>query len=273
MPPKNELNWREKANQSVSDFFRNLFGEETAHTAIDEEIKNAEYPSVAKFIYKNMDISPSPLGKGYQKTYVPGEAELGARLFGIEDEVDPYMYIHTQSIDPEGFSPENLSAKPKQGEIPSFADWKTFEEVPWEDVGLKGKSYKPEESPLKEVSTNVFEVNQGTEFGQNLQSRIDWGFAKAKTQNSYKPNPDENYREMLFWEDPLLGDVYYEDDGSFKDVWNIALDEHEALLGSFPINLLRGAGASTFEKNVPTVRGKAKDRSIKDVMGLDQSIP
>ena len=78
---------------------------------------------------------------------------------------------------------------------------------------------------------------------------------------------------MLFWEDPLLGDVYYEDDGSFKDVWNIALDEHEALLGSFPINLLRGAGASTFEKNVPTVRGKAKDRSIKDVMGLDQSIP
>ena len=56
-------------------------------------------------------------------------------------------------------------------------------------------------------------------------------------------------------EEPLLGDIYFEDDGSFTDLWNVSLDPHEAKLT--PTNIVRSLLSKPLQMNTPVVKGKA----------------
>jgi hypothetical protein len=297
MPPQDQSNWREEANRSVSDFVNPDAG--TAHDRIDYELEREvldAFPGlggIAEWIYNNMDLSE------FQKTYMPGEAELTSRLLGIGDRVDPYMYAHTVKPKEEAFTQEVLSGEAPQSiaqDWPAWADYETFEDMPWEGMmtnvwnpseekyekePMRGKSYDPSESPLKEISPNIFEVNEETVFGQNWKDRLDFAYSSAKAQGRYKDNPDRGDKRMLFYEEQLLGDVFFEEDGSFEDVWNVDLDEWEKVIDRYTdesgetqtginkANFYRYFGSPFFQRNIPIIRGKASDRSINDFLEND----
>ena len=73
-------------------------------------------------------------------------------------------------------------------------------------------------------------------------------------------NPDQEYRKMRKGEEELLGDIYFEDDGSFSDLWNISLDPHEAKLT--PTNIVRSLLSKPLEMNTPVVKGKASKWAV-----------
>ena len=247
MPPK--------ANESIDSFFSPVSTD--AHSNIDmlmleaglyehkESIRQAEFPSMAEFLAKYADLPPV-----YYKTYLPGEAELTARVYGVEDRVNPYTYLHTQAA--------------KDVPLETIADWTgKLEDIIDKKDFPKGTSYLPEESPLSEVETNIFEVNQETEFGKNLQDRINLAYTLALLNDSYRTNPDTG-EEMLTWEEELLGNVYFDESGKFEDVWDIGIGEYEPIFTneghplSVPLNIARYFGQDAFQMNIPKIKGQAE---------------
>tara|TARA_R100000152_G_C6671537_1_gene107731 strand:- start:35 stop:694 length:660 start_codon:yes stop_codon:yes gene_type:complete len=211
-----------------------------------EPVKEARYPGLAEFVYDDVDLP------GYQRTYVPGESELTSRLLGLPPR---YTYEAKMSTIPDQFQESELK-DPKL--------WEIYIDKVWENVAES--AYDPSKSPIKEVEPNVFEINTSTEFGKVLQSRIDLAYSRARHQKwpeghflegelKRDLNPDRDYEPMLKGEEPLLGDIYFDEEGNFEDVWNISVDEHEPLLT--PTNLIRKIGAPLLEMNQPIVRGKA----------------
>jgi len=199
-----------------------------------EPVKEAKYPKLAEFVYENVDVP------GYSRTYVPGESELTARLLGLPAKYDYGNIVRTI---PEQF---------KKDELISPKLWETYIDKAWESVGEA--ILDPKESPLIEVEPNIFEVNPDTKAGKNLQDR--WNLAYSRARHQRKDlNPDRDYKPMYKGEEPLLGDIYFDEEGNFEDVWNISVDEHEPLLT--PTNLMRRIGAPLLEMNQPIVRGKA----------------
>lgn len=199
---------------------------------------------------------------GYGKTYVKGESELLTRLMGLPPR---YTYENTTKIKDGAFREDNLlSAKDDKNNS-------------WENVGFS--TYDPSESPIIEVDPNVFEVNSKTEAGINLQDRIDLAYSRAIQTNEhysdsgimdssgYEENyllPDEyrNRSKMLKGEEPLLGDIYFEEDGAFRDLWNLNLDRNEIDFGSVT-NMVRGIGAPIMTENKPVIKGMARNRITK----------
>ena len=207
------------------------------------EPKKAKYPKVADFI-QNLP----GMGK-YFKTNVPGESELVSRLLGVEPK-----YNYRNIANPVDKFFENPGG-PKTEEDKKL--WDTYMEKSWKQVG--NKTYNPNESPLTETETNVFEVNPKTKFGKNFQKRIDLAFIRSKLiDKDY--NPDQGYRKMRKGEEPLLGDIYFEDDGSFTDLWNVSLDPHEAKLT--PTNIVRSLLSKPLQMNTPVVKGKASKWAV-----------
>ena len=208
-----------------------------AHSAIDNLIRQTETPTISKLLFEYMSIPGA-----YQKTYVPGEAELAARVFGVEDLVNPLTYERTTSIAP---------AIPFVDQDLLRYDIKEMDEE---------ASYLPEQSPLTEIMNNIFEVNPNTEFGQNLQDRINVAYSLAK---EYGQNPDTG-EMMLKGKEPLLGDVYFDKSGNFEDVWDVGIGEFESIhpKGTNPlealINLFRMMGQDKYQMNRPVVRGRAE---------------
>jgi len=251
---------------------------------VNAESPETELEALLEF-YKNAEAGP------YAKTYVPGEHELLARMLGIEDHVNQYMYANTLSIpetDWEGKevdSFETLIEGWQQGKGTELEDvmlYQTYEEEPWSEVimgnfdGEKmhrypgvGKSYTKEESPLTDYG-DYFGVNPQTKFGKNLQDRLDYYFTQAKLYKDYRENPDTG-KLMLAGDDPLLGSVYFDEDGNFVDVWDISEGEHESpippldfifnprksFLSSLGYNIGRRIAGEDYEKNVPIVKGRA----------------
>ena len=205
-----------------------------------DPVKKAKYPELAKFVYDHVDIP------GYERTYVPGESELTSRLLGLPAE---HTYENRMSVIPEMFKEDQLKDKNL---------WKKYIDKVWESVGES--ALDPSESPLIEVEPNVFEVNPNTKAGRALQGRWDLAYSRAKHQRMDR-NPDKNYQKMYKGEEPLLGDVYFDEEGNFEDVWSISVDQHEPVLT--PTNLLRRIGAPLLEVNKPVVRGKATYRGYK----------
>ena len=214
---------------------------ERRKSLMPDPVKKAEYPRLAEFAYKYADIP------GYQRTYVPGESELTARLLGIDPKYD---YKHTLNPVTEQFREDELK-DPKL--------WETYIEQVWKSVG--DAAYDPSESPLIEVEPNVYEANPNTKAGKRLQRRWDLAYSRARHARKDR-NPDRDYQLMLKGEEPLLGDVYFDEEGSFEDVWNISLDEHEFPMGSLG-NIMRTLGSPLLEANQPIVRGKATYRGYK----------
>jgi len=205
-----------------------------------EPIKQAKHPKLAEFIYEDVDLP------GYQRTYVPGESELTSRLLGLPAK---HTYENRVSVVPEQFREDQLKD-------PTL--WKTYIDKVWESVGES--ALDPSESPLIEVEPNVFEVNPNTKAGRALQGRWDLAYSRAIHQRKDR-NPDRDYELMHKGEEPLLGDIYFDEEGNFEDIWNISVDEHEPLLT--PTNLIRRIGAPLLEMNQPIVRGKATYRGYK----------
>tara|TARA_R110002020_G_C15961272_1_gene746602 strand:+ start:40 stop:690 length:651 start_codon:yes stop_codon:yes gene_type:complete len=205
------------------------------------EPKKSKYPKIADFI-QNL----SGMGK-YFKTNVPGESELVSRLLGTKPK-----YNYRNIVNPVDELFESSSDTEKDKKL-----WDTYMEKSWKQVG--NKKYSPDESPLTETKTNVFEVNPKTQFGKNFQKRIDLAFIRSKLiEKDY--NPDQGYRKMRKGEEPLLGDIYFEDDGSFTDLWNVSLDPHEAKLT--PTNIVRSLLSKPLEMNTPIVKGKASKWAV-----------
>ena len=205
-----------------------------------DPVKKAERPRLAEFIYENVEIP------GYERTYVPGESELTARLLGLPPKYD---YQNIVSVIPEQF---------KEDQLKDPTLWKTYIDKVWESIGES--ALDPSESPLTEVEPNVFEVNPSTKAGRNLQGRWDLAYSRARHARKDR-NPDRDYQLMLKGEEPLLGDVYFDEEGNFEDLWNISLDKHESRLT--PTNILRAVGAPLMESNTPVVRGKATYRGYE----------
>ena len=194
---------------------------------------------------------------GYGKTYVKGESELLTRLMGLEPR---YTYENTFEFHEDAFKSDNMNIQEPDGEL--------YKHISHDEM----QTYLPEESPLIEVEPNVFEVNPNTEAGKVLQGRIDYAYSRALHMGSYEQTlPDEYWKdgrhEMLYGEEPLLGKIFFEEDGSFRDLWNLDLDRYEVLLSKE--NIKRTFGASTFSENRPVVRGVAKDRRV---FGQDEKI-
>ena len=215
-------------------------------------VEQAKYPRLAEFIYEDVDLP------GYQRTYVPGESELTSRLLGLPAK---HTYENRVSVIPEQFREDQLKD-------PTL--WKTYIDKVWESVGES--ALDPSESPLIEVEPNVFEVNPDTKAGRALQGRWDLAYSRARHQRwpeghflegelKRDLNPDRDYEPMLKGEEPLLGDIYFDEEGNFEDIWNISVDKHEPLLT--PTNLIRRIGAPLLEMNQPIVRGKATYRGYK----------
>ena len=219
--------------------------EPKANEAIDSLIKQAESPSIAEFLFKHMDIPGM-----YERTNVPGESELYARVLGIENIVNPYTYLNTQSVTPA---------------IPFLDD--DLYRINTQELEEEA-SYFPEQSPLLETETNMFNVNPDTEFGKNLQDRIDMSYSQAVLGNTYGINPDTGER-MLKGTEPLLGDIYFDEDGNFEDVWDIGIGKYEES-GSHVLSQLldyfRKSQQDKYQMNIPTVKGKA--RNLKSIDSL-----
>jgi len=218
----------------------------------------------AKKIYNTYEKSDNsaPPGKerdGYGKTYVKGESELFTRLMGLEPR---YTYENTSTITDDAFKSGNLMGTEGKG-----MEWNSGE----------FRTYDPKESPIIEVEPNVFEVNPKTKAGKSLQDRIDMSYSQARERNKYyaflnqepgyEPNlnlPDEykNRSRMLKGEEPLLGDIYFEEDGAFRDLWDLDLDDFEIPFDS-GYNAARLVGAPIMTENKPVVKGKARNRTIK----------
>jgi hypothetical protein len=205
-----------------------------------DPVKKAKYPELAEWVYENVNLP------GYERTYVPGESELTARLLGLPPE---YTYENKMSVVPEQFREDQLKD-------PTL--WKTYMDKVWESVAET--AYDPSESPLIEVRPNVFEVNPDTRAGKALQGRWDLAYSRARHQRQ-DLNPDRDYDPMYKGEEPLLGDIYFDEEGNFEDIWNISVDEHEPLLT--PTNIGRRLGAPLLEANQPVVRGRATYRGYK----------
>lgn len=206
--------------------------------------------------YKYADAGP------YQKTYVPGEHELLARMLGIEDLVNEFMFTHTSrprvrtdiglpeptvAGDDYAFDHtpplayETLINAWKEGRVPSAEDIMeraSFRDEPWDEVmqydapsqtstpGM-GRSYSKEQSPLVDFG-DYFGVNSESMHGKDMQDRLNYIFTAAKLNNLKSENPDTG--EMMYrGEDPLLGSVYFNEFGDFTDVWDIAPGKHEPL--------------------------------------------
>ena len=216
-------------------------------------VKKAKYPKLARFMQK---VSEHHDIEDFVRTWVPGESELASRVLGIEP---TYRYMHTLDPADEYFEYETLS-KPSM--------WNQYMDKSSKSIGEA--YYKPGDSPLIEVEPNIFEINPNTEFGKNLQKRIDLAYSRARESwinypDNLESNPDKEGRRMWRGEEPLLGDVYFENDGTFEDVWNVHLDPHEKLFrnfkGEFTLsNALRAILSPGFEMNEPVVRGKATHR-------------
>jgi len=113
--------------------------------------------------------------------------------------------------------------------------------------------YSKAESPLKEISRNTFNPNVGTRLGKNLQDRIDIAYGRARSRNIYITDPHSGKR-ILPSEEPLLGDVHFNPDGSFEDKWDFSLDPGED--PSTFINKMRTSFVKDYVKNIPVVKGK-----------------
>ena len=219
-----------------------------------DPVKKAEHPRLAEFIYENVEIP------GYERTYVPGESELTARLLGIPPK---YTYENKVSVIPEQFKEDQLKN-------PSL--WKIYIDKVWESIGES--AYDPSESPLIEVEEGVFEANPKTRAGKALQGRWDLAYSRSRHQKKDR-NPDRDYQLMLKGEEPLLGDIYFDEEGNFEDIWNISMDKREKVFSFDPkddwgtnidrnvTNLLRLVGAPLLERNQPVVRGKATYRGYE----------
>tara|TARA_R100001082_G_scaffold102387_1_gene72459 strand:+ start:160 stop:783 length:624 start_codon:yes stop_codon:yes gene_type:complete len=205
-----------------------------------DTVKEAKHPKLAEFIYENVELP------GYSRTYVPGESELTARLLGLPPK---YTYENKLSVVPEQF---------QEDELKNPTLWKTYIDKVWESVAES--AYDPKESPIMEVEPNVFEINPNTKAGKALQGRVNLAFSRGKHQRK-DANPDNEYEPMYKGEEPLLGDVYFDEEGNFKDIWNISLDPHEPILT--PTNMMRRIGAPLLEVNKPVVRGKAMYKGYK----------
>jgi len=150
--------------------------------------------------------------------------------------------------------------------------WESYIKKVWESVGES--AYDPKESPLIEVEPNIFEVNPNTKAGKSLQGRWDLAYSRARHQRK-DANPDRDYQEMYKGEEPLLGDIYFDDEGNFEDLWNISMDKREDVfsfdpknswrenMGTNLTNVLRLLGTPLLEENTPTIRGKATYRGYK----------
>ena len=217
-----------------------------------DPIKKAKLPKFAEFVYEDVNLP------GYERTYVPGESELTARLLGLPAK---HTYKNIVSVIPEQFREDQLKD-------PTM--WETYKNKVWESIGES--ALDPSESPLIEVEPNVFEVNPNTKAGRSLQGRWDLAYSRARHQRWPKGhrlegelkrdlNPDRDYEPMLKGEEPLLGDIYFDDEGNFEDLWNVSVDEHEPVLT--PTNLARRLGAPLLEMNTPIIRGKATYRGYK----------
>ena len=215
-------------------------------------IKKAKHPRLAEFVYEDVDLP------GYHRTYVPGESELTSRLLGLPAK---HTYKNRVSVIPEQFKEDQL----KDSNL-----WRTYKDKVWESIGES--ALDPSESPLIEVEPNVFEVNPNTKAGKALQGIWDLAYSRAGHQRwpeghflegelKRDLNPDRDYEPMLKGEEPLLGDIYFDDEGNFEDLWNISVDDHEPVLT--PTNLVRRLGAPLLEMNTPIVRGKATYRGYK----------
>jgi len=205
-----------------------------------DPIKKAKLPKIAEFVYEDVNLP------GYERTYVPGESELTSRLLGLPAK---HTYENIVSVIPEQF---------KEDQLKDPTLWKTYIDKVWESIGES--ALDPSESPLIEVEPNVFEVNLNTKAGKNLQGRWDLAYSRSRHQRK-DHNPDRDYKEMYKGEEPLLGDIYFDEEGNFEDIWNISLDEHEPILT--PTNLARMIGTPLLEVNKPVVRGKATYRGYK----------
>jgi len=268
MPPKKNykgiMGWlQEKADglgTPIDDKILERYPEEDSNIGTNTFMSNW----AAKKIYNTYEKSDNsaPPGKerdGYGKTYVKGESELLTRLMGLEPR---YTYENTSTITDDAFKSGNLMGTEGKG-----MEWNSGE----------FRTYDPKESPIIEVEPNVFEVNPKTKAGKSLQDRIDMSYSQARERNKYygflnqepgyEPNlnlPDEykNRSRMLKGEEPLLGDIYFEEDGAFRDLWNLDLDDFEIPFDS-GYNAARLVGAPIMTENRPVVRGKARNRTIK----------
>tara|TARA_Y100000310_G_scaffold274581_1_gene290670 strand:+ start:215 stop:1075 length:861 start_codon:yes stop_codon:yes gene_type:complete len=240
---------------------------------VNAESDSAEVDALVEF-YKNADAGPM------QKVYTPGEHELLARTLNIEEFVNPYMYQQSVAIKPGAF--EALIEARQQGKELNEEDvftWTKHREIPWDVVmhdaptgthekGM-GKEYSPDESPLIDMG-EYYNINPETIHGKNVQGILDFAYTDAKLNNRYAENPDTG-EWMLMGKEPLLGNVYFEEDGSFVDVWDVGLGEHESVLPplgfmfnpkesyvqSLGYNIGREIAGTDYEKNVPIIKGRA----------------
>ena len=206
-----------------------------------DPIKKAKYPDTAEWISENVNLP------GYQRTFMPGESELTAILLGIEPK---YEYQTTTKVPEEMYS-EKVMNDPKL--------WDAWVEKAWTALAKKAV-YRPEESPLRKISSSSsrYMPNPETKFGKSWQDRLDLAYSQARSKNVYGYNPDKNYKYMLKGQEELLGDVFFDEEGNFEDLWNISVDRHEPILT--PTNLLRRLGAPLFEMNTPVIEGQARNR-------------
>ena len=184
--------------------------------------------------------------KSYERTFVPGESELTRRLLGLPEE---FEYSNIRTADERDFKEENLK-DPKM--------WNIFLDNTWKQVA-GSLSYKPEESSVKEVGPNEYIPNPESDFGKNLQTMIDLAFSRAVHQEK-EMNPDTG--EMMYkGEEELLGDIYFDEEGNFEDIWDFRLEEREDRTANLD-NLLRHHFRD-LQVNVPVVRGKATYRGYE----------
>ena len=191
-------------------------------------------------------------GKAYATTRLPGESELISRSVGTKTLARWHQGEMPLGSDTQ-FSEKNLkNPNPWKGFKGEYAHGSVFD---------KPKKYSKEESPFT-VTDNYFDINPKTKFGKNLQDRVDLSFSSAIFHNRKKPNPDQGGRLMFFGYDELLNDIYFEEDGSFEDLWNYDLDEGEKL--NSKANIGRYLFAKPLTKNRPIVRVKATYRGYKE---------
>jgi hypothetical protein len=206
-----------------------------------DPIKKAKYPKAASFIEEHVSLP------NYRKVFMPGESELTARLLGIEPK---YEYSNYMEIPKEMYSEEVMMDKKL---------WDVYVDKAWKKLSDE-VVYRPEESPLREIDVNKFIPNPETKHGRDWQDRIDLSYSQARVKNVYGYNPDKNYKYMLKGQEELLGDIFFDEEGNFEDIWNISVDEHEPILT--PTNLIRRLGAPLFEMNVPTITGRATYKGL-----------
>jgi len=241
-----------------------------------------KYPVAQSPLYGLM-LDPFIRGpRGYEKTGVPGESELMARVVGIP-EIEENSPYHTEisvvnmlkgasnkNVTPiEGFEGLGLKTSGKaitpmrgKGEFLGHKYNKSYKgkvgdisnrRQAFPQYSLAMSYYSKAESPLKEISRNTFNPNVGTRLGKNLQDRIDIAYGRARSRNIYITDPHSGKR-ILPSEEPLLGDVHFNPDGSFEDKWDFSLDPGED--PSTFINKMRTSFVKDYVKNIPVVKGK-----------------